>query len=162
MAATILRTTSLPLATLLGTSSSLVLQSSPQPLRATDVTMAFTSLLAFVALAAFTSAAPAANSATCSDGTKVSNEACCAFIPVRVLLFIMNEQADSHLLFSLRRICSRRSSWTIVVKTVGLTILLHQELRLTIPSSPRGHSADIPFVLSINSMEISTKYIFYR
>lgn len=46
--------------------------------------MAFASLLAFVALAAVTRAAPAAESAVCPDGTRVTNEACCAFIPVRL------------------------------------------------------------------------------
>lgn len=41
--------------------------------------MAFTSLLALVALAAIATAAP---TAVCPDGTRVSNQACCAFIPV--------------------------------------------------------------------------------
>lgn len=41
--------------------------------------MVFSSLVAFVALATFASAAP---SKTCPDGTRVSNTACCAFIPV--------------------------------------------------------------------------------
>nr|P78733.2 RecName: Full=Manganese peroxidase H3; AltName: Full=Peroxidase manganese-dependent H3; Flags: Precursor [Phanerodontia chrysosporium]AAA62243.1 manganese peroxidase isozyme H3 precursor [Phanerodontia chrysosporium] len=45
--------------------------------------MAFaSSLLALVALAAVTSAAPATTQATCPDGTKVNNAACCAFIPL--------------------------------------------------------------------------------
>ncbi|EKM55992.1 uncharacterized protein PHACADRAFT_256991 [Phanerochaete carnosa HHB-10118-sp] len=45
--------------------------------------MAFaTSLFALVALAAVTTAAPATTQAVCSDGTRVSNEACCAFIPL--------------------------------------------------------------------------------
>ncbi|KAJ3529095.1 hypothetical protein NM688_g7900 [Phlebia brevispora] len=43
--------------------------------------MAFTSLLALIALAAYIAASPAPT-ATCSDGTRVSNEACCAFIPL--------------------------------------------------------------------------------
>lgn len=46
--------------------------------------MAFTSLLSLVALAAIARAAPAAETAVCSDGTRVSNSACCAFIPVRL------------------------------------------------------------------------------
>ncbi|KIP10306.1 fungal class II heme-containing peroxidase [Phlebiopsis gigantea 11061_1 CR5-6] len=41
--------------------------------------MVFSSLVAFVALATFASAAP---SKTCPDGTRVSNTACCAFIPL--------------------------------------------------------------------------------
>ncbi|GJE87952.1 manganese peroxidase [Phanerochaete sordida] len=45
--------------------------------------MAFAaSFFAFVALAAYTAAAPAASQAVCPDGTRVSNEACCAFIPL--------------------------------------------------------------------------------
>jgi manganese peroxidase len=44
--------------------------------------MAFASLLAFVALAAVSRAAPASEAAVCSDGTRVSNRACCAFIPL--------------------------------------------------------------------------------
>nr|P19136.1 RecName: Full=Manganese peroxidase H4; AltName: Full=MP-I; AltName: Full=Peroxidase manganese-dependent H4; Flags: Precursor [Phanerodontia chrysosporium]AAA33746.1 Mn-dependent peroxidase precursor [Phanerodontia chrysosporium] len=44
--------------------------------------MAFGSLLAFVALAAITRAAPTAESAVCPDGTRVTNAACCAFIPL--------------------------------------------------------------------------------
>ena len=47
--------------------------------------MAFTSLLSLVALAAIARAAPAAETAVCPDGTRVSNSACCAFIPVRTL-----------------------------------------------------------------------------
>ncbi|KAJ3535162.1 hypothetical protein NM688_g7017 [Phlebia brevispora] len=43
--------------------------------------MAFTSLFALVALVAYTAASPAP-AAVCSDGTRVSNEACCAFIPL--------------------------------------------------------------------------------
>jgi manganese peroxidase len=43
--------------------------------------MAFASLLAFVALAASARAA-AAPTAVCPDGTRVSNSACCAFIPL--------------------------------------------------------------------------------
>ena len=46
----------------------------------TDNPMAFTSLLALVALAAVSNAAP---TAICADGTRVSNRACCAFVPVR-------------------------------------------------------------------------------
>ncbi|EIN05778.1 substrate-free manganese peroxidase [Punctularia strigosozonata HHB-11173 SS5] len=41
--------------------------------------MAFASLLAFVALAAVARSAP---TAVCPDGTRVSNAACCAFIPL--------------------------------------------------------------------------------
>ncbi|EIN09061.1 substrate-free manganese peroxidase [Punctularia strigosozonata HHB-11173 SS5] len=44
--------------------------------------MAFASLLALTALAAVTRAAPTAEAAICSDGTRVSNSACCAFIPL--------------------------------------------------------------------------------
>jgi manganese peroxidase len=45
--------------------------------------MAFASLLALVALAATTvRAAPAAEAAVCPDGTRVTNSACCAFIPL--------------------------------------------------------------------------------
>ncbi|GJE86712.1 manganese peroxidase isoform 4 [Phanerochaete sordida] len=44
--------------------------------------MAFRTLLAFVALAALTRAAPTAESAVCPDGTRVTNQACCAFIPL--------------------------------------------------------------------------------
>ncbi|KAJ3551315.1 hypothetical protein NM688_g4779 [Phlebia brevispora] len=43
--------------------------------------MAFTSLIALVALAAYATASPA-RPAVCSDGTRVTNEACCAFIPL--------------------------------------------------------------------------------
>ncbi|PSR77890.1 hypothetical protein PHLCEN_2v7670 [Hermanssonia centrifuga] len=45
--------------------------------------MAFTALLAFVALVAVSQAAPAAESAICSDGTRVTNSICCAFIPLK-------------------------------------------------------------------------------
>ncbi|EIN12758.1 manganese peroxidase [Punctularia strigosozonata HHB-11173 SS5] len=44
--------------------------------------MAFASLVTFVALAAVTRAAPTSEAAVCSDGTRVSNSACCAFIPL--------------------------------------------------------------------------------
>ncbi|OCH86796.1 hypothetical protein OBBRIDRAFT_806545, partial [Obba rivulosa] len=41
--------------------------------------MAFASLFALVALVAVSRAAP---TAVCSDGTRVSNSACCAFVPI--------------------------------------------------------------------------------
>ena len=41
--------------------------------------MAFASLFAIVALAAIARSAP---TAVCPDGTRVSNAACCAFIPL--------------------------------------------------------------------------------
>jgi manganese peroxidase len=41
--------------------------------------MAFASLLAFAALATVARSAP---TAVCPDGTRVSNAACCAFIPL--------------------------------------------------------------------------------
>ncbi|KIP10315.1 hypothetical protein PHLGIDRAFT_65973, partial [Phlebiopsis gigantea 11061_1 CR5-6] len=44
--------------------------------------MAFASLFALAGLAAVVSAAPAAETAVCPDGTRVSNAACCAFIPL--------------------------------------------------------------------------------
>nr|BAR45980.1 manganese peroxidase isozyme [Phlebiopsis crassa] len=44
--------------------------------------MAFATLFALASLAAVVSAAPAAESAVCPDGTRVTNEACCAFIPL--------------------------------------------------------------------------------
>lgn len=46
----------------------------------------FASLLAFVTYAAVVSGRPTKGAATCSDGTKVSNEVCCDFIPVRAPL----------------------------------------------------------------------------
>lgn len=48
--------------------------------------MAFASLFALVALAAVSRAAPATEAALCPDGTRVSNAACCAFIPVSTAL----------------------------------------------------------------------------
>ena len=51
----------------------------------TDNAMAFASLFALAALAAVVSAAPATETAVCPDGTRVTNEACCAFIPVGFL-----------------------------------------------------------------------------
>ncbi|EIN09043.1 manganese peroxidase isozyme 2 precursor [Punctularia strigosozonata HHB-11173 SS5] len=44
--------------------------------------MAFASLLSLVALAAVARAAPTSEAAVCSDGTRVTNAACCAFIPL--------------------------------------------------------------------------------
>nr|BAC06186.1 manganese peroxidase isoform 2 [Phanerochaete sordida] len=59
--------------------------------------MAFTTLFAFVALAAMTRAAP---TAVCSDGTRVSNAACCAFVPLaqdlQQTLFMGDCGEDAH------------------------------------------------------------------
>ncbi|EKM50976.1 uncharacterized protein PHACADRAFT_262882 [Phanerochaete carnosa HHB-10118-sp] len=59
--------------------------------------MAFSSLLALVALVAVTRAAP---TAVCSDGTRVSNSACCAFIPLaqdlQETLFMNECGEDAH------------------------------------------------------------------
>ena len=60
--------------------------------------MAFTSLLALVALATAASAAPASTTSTCPDGTVVSNEACCAFIPVSGHHTFAKSYADNSLL----------------------------------------------------------------
>ncbi|EMD37370.1 fungal class II heme-containing peroxidase [Gelatoporia subvermispora B] len=59
--------------------------------------MAFTSLLALSALVAVSRAAP---TAVCSDGTRVSNSACCAFIPLaqdlQETLFMNDCGEDAH------------------------------------------------------------------
>ena len=47
-------------------------------------TLAF--FLAFVSRVTLSTAAPSTDTAVCPDGTRVSNEACCAFIPVSNLL----------------------------------------------------------------------------
>ena len=44
--------------------------------------MAYGHFIALTALTTAALAAPAADSTTCSDGTTVSNAACCAFIPL--------------------------------------------------------------------------------
>ncbi|EIN13009.1 manganese peroxidase [Punctularia strigosozonata HHB-11173 SS5] len=44
--------------------------------------MAFASLIASVALFTLSFAAPTSDAAVCSDGTRVNNTACCAFIPL--------------------------------------------------------------------------------
>lgn len=44
--------------------------------------MVFSLFTALVALTAVTRAAPATEAARCADGNRVSNAACCAFIPV--------------------------------------------------------------------------------
>ena len=79
--------------------------------------MAFTSLLALVALAAVSRAAPAAETALCADGTRVSHEACCAFIPVRARFYstLFRRLIPSH---SSLRISRKPSSRVTVAKMV--------------------------------------------
>lgn len=88
-----------------------------------------------------TRAAPTAESAVCADGTRVTNGACCAFIPVcTIIYFLPRMHADAAC--SLLRTCRTTSSRAIAVKMVSPLVSLpccsahtslaaHEVIRLT-------------------------------